>query len=141
MHIIYVIWLHSYIAIYVAIILVIKLCALRTYPIGVIYAYCVLKLLYILVQHPSIDTYCEGSNALLSCVIFDNTATNAADTTSWFTNDNPPAAVLDSYMINNTRDGDVVTSVLTIESVSLNDNGNGYFCSPSFGIRSNVGVI
>ena len=44
-------------------------------------------------------------------------------------------------MISNTRDGDVVTSVLTIESVSLNDNGNGYFCVPSFPIASYIGVI
>ena len=44
-------------------------------------------------------------------------------------------------MISNTRDGDVVTSVLTIESVSLNDNGNGYFCLPSARIESYVGII
>ena len=91
-----------------------------------------------LVQHPSNDTYCEGSNAVLSCVVFDTS--NFADTTSWFTNDNPPVRVPDN-IINNTRDGDVVTSVLTIESVSLNDNGNGYFCFPIFGIESSVGVI
>ena len=116
------------------------MCTLHTYPIGVIYAYCILKSLRILVQHPSIDTYCEGSNAVLSCVIFDNSTTNVADTTSWFTNDNPPVRV-PSNMIRNNRDGDVVTSILTIVSVSLNDNGNGYVCSPSFGSRSNVGVI
>ena len=50
------------------------------------------------------------------------------------------SAVSDN-MISNARDSDVLTSVLTIESVSLNDNGNGYFCSPSFGIGSDVGVI
>ena len=76
----------------------------------------------------------------MSCVIFDNSTNNVADTTSWFTNDNPPAAV-SSNMINNTRDSDVVISVLTIENVSLNDNGNGYFCVPSFPIASDVGVI
>ena len=76
----------------------------------------------------------------MSCVVFDNSSYNAANTTGWFTNDNPPA-LLPSNMINNTRDGDVVTSVLTIESVSLNDNGDGYFCSPVFGIGSDVGVI
>ena len=76
----------------------------------------------------------------MSCVIFDNSTNNAADTTSWFRDSNPPAVVL-SNMINNIRDGDVVTSVLTIENVSLNDNGNGYFCSPAFGIGSDVGVI
>ena len=76
----------------------------------------------------------------MSCVVFDNSTNNAADTTSWFTG-NPPAAVSSSNMINNTRDGDVVTSVLTIESVSLNDNGNGYLCAPLLYIGSSVGVI
>ena len=97
-------------------------------------------LLYILAQHPTNTKVCEGSNAVLSCVIFDNTTNNAADTTIWFTDDNPPDRLPDN-MRNNTRDGDVVTSVLTIESVSLNDNGNGYFCSPVFDIGSDVGVI
>ena len=93
-----------------------------------------------IVQHPTNTKVCEGTNAVLSCVIFDNSTNNAADTTHWFTDDNPPVRVPDN-MISNARDGDVVTSVLTIESVSLNDDGDGYFCSPSFPIVSNVGVI
>ena len=97
-------------------------------------------LLYILVQHPTNTIFCEGSNAVLSCVIFDNSTNNAADATNWFTDDNPPVRVPD-YMISNTRDGDVVTSVLTIENVSLNDNNNGYFCFPTFRVESNAGVI
>ena len=77
----------------------------------------------------------------MSCVIFDNSTNNAADTTGWFTDDITPAQV-PVNMINNTRDDDVVvTSVLTIENVSLNDNGNGYFCLPSIGVMSNVAVI
>ena len=92
-----------------------------------------------LAQHPTNTKVCEGSNAVLSCVVFDNSTNNVADTTGWFTG-NPPAQV-SFNMINNTRDGDVVTSVLTIESVSLNDNGNGYFCAPAFGVSSDVGVI
>ena len=91
-------------------------------------------------QHPANDTYCEGSNAVLSCVVFDNSTNNAADSTGWFIDDDPPVAV-SSSMINNSRDGDVVTSVLTIESVSLNDNDVIYFCSPAFGIASYIGVI
>ena len=90
-------------------------------------------------QHPANKTYCEGSNAVLKCVIFDNSTNNAANTTIWFTNEDSPGKVLDS-MINNSRDGDVVTSVLTIENVSLNDNGKGYFCVPTSDIKSNVGV-
>ena len=97
-------------------------------------------MLHILVQHPTNTKVCEGSIAVLSCVIFDNSTNNAANTTSWFTNDNVPVRV-PSNMINNTRDGDVVTSVLTIESVSLNDNGNEYFCFPTVGVMSNAGVI
>ena len=77
---------------------------------------------------------------MLGCVVYGSSINNGADTTGWFTNDNSPAAV-PSNMISNTRDGYVVTSVLTIENVSLNDNGTGYFCFPSFGITSNVGVI
>ena len=78
---------------------------------------------------------------MLSCVVFDNSTNNAADTTRWFRDVNPnPVAVL-SNMINNTRNGDVVTSVLTIVNVTLNDDGTEYFCFPLFGISSYVGVI
>ena len=75
---------------------------------------------------------------MLSCVIFDNSTNNDADSTGWF--DNVDVLVTDS-MISNSRDGDVVTSVLTIESVSLNDNGDGYFCYPTRTIGSYIGVI
>ena len=109
-----------------------------THPNYLYYVKCT-YLLYILVQHPTNTKVCEGSNAVMSCVIFDNSTNNVADTTSWFTG-NPPVAV-SFNMINNTHDGDVVTSVLTIESVSLNDNGDGYLCVPSLRIVSNVGVI
>ena len=88
-------------------------------------------------QHPRNDTLCEGSTALLNCTIFDNTTGNTANSTGWFRDGNPPV-LLSSNMISNTRNGNVVTSVLTIENV---DNGNGYFCLPAFGITSYVGVI
>ena len=100
--------------------------------------YCKFTLLGI-TQHPANDTYCEGSNAVLSCVVFDNSTSNAADTTSWFID--IVYVLVSSSMISNSRDGDVVTSVLTIENVSLSDNGTGYFCSPSFGIASYTGVL
>ena len=77
---------------------------------------------------------------MLSCVIFDNSTNNAADSTGWFNSSDTPVAVLPS-MISNSRVGDVVTSVLTIESVSLKDNGTRYFCFPSHGIDSYIGVI
>ena len=76
----------------------------------------------------------------MSCVIFDNSTDNVADDTIWFRDADSPVRVPDN-MINNTRDGDVVNSVATIEIVSLNDNGNGYFCVPTYPISSNVGVI
>ena len=91
-------------------------------------------------QHPRNDTFCAGSTALLSCTVYDNTTNNGANNTGWFREDNPPV-LISSNMINNTRNGDVVTSVLTIDNVSLNDNGTEYFCSPSFGIRSYIGAI
>ena len=91
-------------------------------------------------QHPRNDTFCTGSTSLLSCTVYDNTTSNAADNTVWFKVDDPPVGI-SLTMINNTRNGDVVTSVLTIDNVSLNDNGTEYFCSPSFGIRSYVGAI
>ena len=89
-------------------------------------------------MHPRNDTFCAGSTALLSCSVYDNTTNNAANNTGWFRVDDPPFPI-PSTMINNTRNGDVVTSVLTI--VTLNDNGTEYFCSPSFGIRSYIGAI
>ena len=44
-------------------------------------------------------------------------------------------------MINNTRNGDVVTSVLAIDNVTLSDNGTKYFCLPAFGIESYIGTV
>ena len=90
-------------------------------------------------QHPANDTYCVGSNAVLSCIVFDNSTADVADTTNWF--DINTRAAVSFSMISNSRDGDVVTSVLTIESVSLNNNGTGYFCVPSFVIGSYAGVL
>ena len=46
-----------------------------------------------------------------------------------------------SNMINNTRNGDVVTSILTIDNVSLSDNGTEYFCFPSSRIESYIGTV
>ena len=102
--------------------------------------YVVHKFLYIdITQHPRNDTFCAGSTALLSCTVYDNTTSNGANSTVWFRVDNPP--VLISSNINNTRNGDIVTSILIIDNVSLNDNGTEYFCVPTFGIRSYVGTI
>ena len=79
---------------------------------------------------------------MLSCTVYDNTTNNAADNTGWFrySGDNPPVGI-PSTMINNTRNGDVVTSVLTIGNVSLSDNGTEYFCQPTFGIISYMGTV
>ena len=77
---------------------------------------------------------------MLSCVVFDNNTLIPADSTSWF-KDGDVAIRLPDSMINNTRVGDVVTSVLTIENVSLNDNGTRYYCEPAGNIDSYIGVI
>ena len=92
-------------------------------------------------QDPTSGTYCEGSNVVLRCVIFDNTTLGGANSTGWFINSNPPVSVPNNFMITNTRDGDVVTSVLTIENVPLDINNIGYFCSPAFNIGSDLAVI
>ena len=75
----------------------------------------------------------------MSCVVFDNTTTNVADNIVWYNAGS--LGTVPGSMITNTRDGDVVTSLLTIENVSLNDNGTGYLCGPLLFIISYVGVI
>ena len=77
---------------------------------------------------------------MLSCTVYDNSTSSAADSTGWFREDDPPVGI-SSTMINNTRNGEVVTSVLTIDNVSFNDNGTEYFCFPSHGIDSYIGAI
>ena len=92
-------------------------------------------------EHPVNATYCKGSVVVLNCIVFDNSTNNAADLTGWFNNSVLPIAVQTS-MISNTRNGDdMVTSVVTIRNVSLNDNGTGLFCAPSFGVLSYAGII
>ena len=94
----------------------------------------------VFIQHPANDTYCEGTDATLSCVIFDNTTARVADSTSWVNADT--LGHVAAEMSSNTRDGDVVTSVLTIENVLLSDdNSTRYFCLPRFDMISFVGVI
>ena len=79
---------------------------------------------------------------MLSCTVYDNSTNNAADSTGWLREDKDnPSVGIPSTMINNTRNGDVVTSVLTIGNVSLNDNGTEYLCFPSRGIESYIGTI
>ena len=91
------------------------------------------------IQHPANDTFCEGSNVVLRCVIFNNSTNDAADGASWF--DANSLVLVPHTMISNSRLDDVVTSILTIENVSLNDDGTGYLCSPALRIESYVGVI
>ena len=94
-----------------------------------------------IMEHPVNAIYCKGSTAVLNCTVFDNSTNNAADLTGWFNNSVPPIAVQTS-MISNTRNGDdMVTSVVTIRNVSLNDNGTGLVCVPSFGVLSYAGII
>ena len=75
----------------------------------------------------------------MSCVVFDNTTSDVADNTVWYNAGS--LGTVPGSMITNTRDGDVVTSLLTIENVSVNDNGTGYLCGPSLFISSYIGVI
>ena len=93
-----------------------------------------------IIHHPANNSYCEEADATLNCVVFDNTTNNAADTIIWFKIDNPPLRLMDD-IISNSREGDVLTTVLTIENVSLSDNGNGYFCEPVRDVESFIGVL
>ena len=92
-----------------------------------------------IIGHPANNTFCEGTDATLSCIVYDNSTGDAANTTGWI-NDDTRVAVA-ANMITNTRNGDVVTSVLTIVDVSLSSNGTRYFCIPIFDVRSFVGVL
>ena len=92
-------------------------------------------------QHPPNDTFCEGSNVILSCVIFDNGTDNTADTTAWYRGGEHNIIRIPDNRINNSCDGDVVTSVLTVGSVSLIDNGTEYYCAPSLDIESYTGTL
>ena len=44
-------------------------------------------------------------------------------------------------MVNNSRHGDVVTSVLSFREVQLNINNTKYLCEPTFAVESFVAVI
>jgi len=82
---------------------------------------------------------------VLSCVVSDNSTTSAANRTNWAMDATDPVNIQPDidmrFMIENTRDGNVVTSVLTIESVTSSDNGTGYLCAPTTRIESFIGII
>ena len=82
---------------------------------------------------------------MLSCVVFDNNANDAANRTNWAMDTTDPVNIQPDidmrFMVENTRDGNVVTSVLTIESVSSSDNGTGYFCFVTLDDRSFNGMV
>ena len=89
------------------------------------------------VQHPANDTVCKGTNATLNCTIFDNSTDGIANSTSWV-NNATERTIAGSMMVKNSRDGDIVTSVLIIMDVSDNST---YFCRPSHRTMSSVAVI
>ena len=90
-------------------------------------------------EHPANGTFCEGKDATLNCTIYDNSTRRVADGTLWY--NNVTNAALPGSMVNNSRDGDVVTSVLTIRKVSLNINNTKYLCEPRYKVTSSVAVI
>ena len=95
------------------------------------------------IQHPANDTFCEGTDAILYCTIFDNSTGKIADDTVWF-NVETGETISGSKVnirLNNSRDGDVVTSVLTLMKAQLNINNTTYLCGPTFTIESSVAVI
>ena len=89
------------------------------------------------VQHPANDTVCKGTNATLNCTIFDNSTDGIANSTTWV-NNATGRTITGSMVLKNSRDGDMVTSVLIIMDVSDNSS---YFCRPSRRTMSSVAVI
>ena len=90
-------------------------------------------------QEPANSTFCEGTDATLTCTIFDNSTANVANTTRWI--NDTDGGNIPSEMVSNSRDGDIVTSILTIPNVALYINNTGYSCRPSFQERSSVAVL
>ena len=90
-------------------------------------------------QHPANGTFCEGTDATLNCTIFDNSTSDVADTTGWV--NSTTGGAVPSEMVSNSRDGDMVTSILTILNVPLYINNTNYFCRPSLTEQSSVAVI
>ena len=91
------------------------------------------------IQHPASATFCEGTDATLNCTIFDNSTTGLADNTVWF--DAETDATFSGSVVNNSRHGDVVTSVLSFREVRLNINNTKYLCEPTITVISFVAVI
>ena len=73
----------------------------------------------------------------MNCTIFDNSTNGIANGTTWV-NNVTRHTISDIMVIKNSRDGDMVTSVLIIMDVSDNSS---YFCRPSRRIMSSVAVI
>ena len=95
---------------------------------------------YVVVHHPANETFCEGTDAVLSCTISDNN--NVADNTVWF--NFTSRARIESNMdtvVNNNRNDDMVTSILNITDISVCLNNTEYICVPSLGIQSFPGVL
>ena len=89
------------------------------------------------IQHPTNGTFCEGTTARLSCIIFDN-STGAANTTTWLHN---AAISISDDRVNNTVNDDNVTSVLTLMNVSNDLDSGNYVCRPTRTIMSHDAVI
>ena len=78
----------------------------------------------------------------MSCTIFDNSDGEVADNTVWF--NLTTRARIQSNMdtvVNNSRNGDMVTSILNITDISVYLNNTEYICVPSLDIRSFPGAL
>ena len=92
-----------------------------------------------IVQKPVDDTFCEGTDATLNCTIFDNSTERIANNAFWSnltSNGNIP-----DDLFSNNRDGDYVTSLLTIIDVSLYENNTNYICRAGSEVQSSAAVI
>ena len=73
----------------------------------------------------------------MKCIIYDKN-TGVANSTSW---ENSLTGKIPPEMVNNTRDGDMVTSILIILNVPVDINNTDYWCRPSLTEQSSAAVI
>ena len=96
------------------------------------------------VQDPANATFCEGTDATLTCTIFDNSTDRIANDTSWVNYTSGARIISNMHMntlVSNSRHGNMVNSMLTIVNVSVYANNTEYLCEPKFRIVSSVAVI
>ena len=76
---------------------------------------------------------------MLTCIIFDNSTNRIADNAGWFNLSSK--AGISQDIVNNSRVGDMVTSILPVMNVSAGINNTKYICEAKFSVMSSVAII